>query len=787
MLQAARSNKRKKWQADATAEINRLSSQENDWNLAGSGILPSRTRGKRNELSPLLLTTRGRVICGGAEDCSDLTTLEEEEEEVFCQPVPAGVAAAGNKKPYATRVMVEVQPLKDLLDTNLRPCPQCGSKLEFELKTVCLATSLRFSCSNTKGCCFTAYGKNPAPAEVPLAINQSALRTRTTDYAINILYVLGFLVSGDGGEEAQKLLGILGLPNSTTMNRRSFPTIEKRIAPVLVELFDEIVQENLINEVELTMKAKAFALAQPFDEAKFNNWKQSLDSNNNIILEPADYPALKSASTDMGWQGRGSQSLSGHAFFVGHYTRKPIAWKLYSKRCTVCQRATTGVIRVHDCSKNYDGSSKAMEANAVLEMYVHLYQQQHVRTELIIADDDSSIKAKLKWSNQDHMTNNNTTIVPKVLSKHGKLRTRPDKGGVPGDIPEPMFGADPNHRTKLVGKEAYGLARRTKGEDLTMTEMDAYRIKRNYGYMVRSIPKLNENQFEEAARAVVQHHFDNHLFCGDWCRRKELSDAQRKASGKYYRCKTKDAELYKTLRTLLDRFCTLKAMKEVAHGHDTQVNESLNGTISWHAPKNKVYSGSGSLKNRLALAIGVHSVGTLVFFTRLFGKLHINMDADVLHYLEQKDRNRSAKITRATTKEFKKKRNERHHDKLVENTKVAKHERARREGTYETGIGMDGGYTEADFEADDITIKCKRCGGLGHKTANSKGCKFYKPRTKKTADDKAKATAERDADEADKLDELPFDTPKPEEDDESDDDEFFEVFESFEQDDTGYV
>ena len=52
---------------------------------------------------------------------------------------------------------------------------------------------------------------------------------RITDYAININYVLGFCSAGDGGAKAACVLGLLGLPNDTTMESRSFPTLEERI------------------------------------------------------------------------------------------------------------------------------------------------------------------------------------------------------------------------------------------------------------------------------------------------------------------------------------------------------------------------------------------------------------------------------------------------------------------------------------------------------------------------------------------------------------------------------
>ena len=670
MSTSTAANKKSKWKANAVAEINRLAPKENDWALAGTGnITRSRTRGNRVALPPALLSSRSKLSIS-----SDLSSSDgsDAEEETIGPESQTTLSSSTKNKPPNSRVILEVPALLQLVERNLSKCSKCGSKLKMTMITCCLATRLRVCCSNDR-CCFVDYGTSPAPANLTLLPGSgSALIMRTTDHAINILYVLGFVASGDGGKEAERLLGYLGLPNSTTMARRSFITIEKRIAPVILELLEEIIQENLVKEVELTMRT-----AQPFVEAKFDKWKDANNNNNNI--NRVDYPTI-GASTDMGWQNR-SMSQSGHAFFVGHHTRKVIAWTLYSKRCSVCQRNNNNnagaalIVPAHDCTQNYEGSSKAMESQAVLEMYVGLYRTKNVRVGLLVCDDDSSIKSKLKWNNHDHMVNNNMTTLPKVMSKAGKLRTRPDKGGIPGDIPEPLFGADPNHRTKLVGKEVYGLARRTKSTSYTMTEMDAYRIKHNYGYMVRTIPQLKEEEYVPAAKAVVEHHFDNHQHCGKWCNEKKLTvderEAARAKNKKFYRCKTKDEDLYKVLRTLTDRFMTLQAMKEVAHGHDTQVNESLNNTITWHAPKNKVYCSSVSLRNRLAMAVGISSVGTLEYFTRLFGKLGISMEPDVLHYLQQKDGDRSRKIGRSTSKGFKKRRLELKYQKLKEDTKIA--------------------------------------------------------------------------------------------------------------------
>ena len=336
-----------------------------------------------------------------------------------------------------------------------------------------------------------------------------------------------------------------------------------------------------------------------------------------------------------------------------------------------------------------------------------------------------------------------------------------------------------------------------------MTAMDAFRIKRNYGYMIRSIPGKQEDEYEQCGKAVLEHHFGNHVYCGDWCSQKQLSEEERKASTRYYRNKTKDAKLYEVLSGLLARFITKAALKEIAHAHDTQVNESLNNLVSWFAQKNKVYCSSGSLRNRISMAIGIHSVGHYEFFTRLFKLLGIAADPDVRYFLEQRGRDRFAKIARAKKPAFKRKRMQSDFDKLKANTLIAKRERDQRDGTYQTGMGMDGGYTEQDFEdgggqQDEASLadnkkaqkkQCKRCKRFGHLTANSKSCMYYKSKRQRTATAVGGGVVatqqditERDKAEADAIEQLPLDTPL---DDDDEDEDFydapeggFELFES---------
>jgi hypothetical protein len=430
----------------------------------------------------------------------------------------------------------------------------------------------------------------------------------------NVNYILGFLWAGDGGTEAGRILGTMGLPNDTTMESRSFPMIEDRINTTLERVAAEILLDNLVEEVRQSMQA-AGSVANGFDL-----WKGSVDGS-GVVLDKSKYPSIR-VSFDMGWQqcssGNRYNSASGHAILVGTFTRKAVAMILKSKVCNYClawpkNKKNIGPVGPHQCRKNHDASSSAMELAACLEMVIGLYDNRNCIVSMICADDDASTRSMLRWSNQDHMINNNSTVVPQVGKTKGKntgeLHDRPDRGKLPGRIPEPMFGANPNHRRKVFTGVLMKLKDAKVAERHTMCRMDVTRLQKNFGYMARTLKNRPKSEFVTAGLAVIDHHFDDHQYCGPWCPRKRLTPAQRLASKRYYRCKTKDAKLYAVLCAKVGRFISLERLKEIAHGMDTQVNESFNNTVSWMAPKNKVYCGSCSLSNWLCIAVGINSIG----------------------------------------------------------------------------------------------------------------------------------------------------------------------------------
>jgi hypothetical protein len=732
----------------AAIESYKLAPPDSGWNLAGCAAPASRTRsghgsekstssgskaadaavdavGREPPQAPLIIETDTDADADDeAEEDEDLDESEEEHEE------------KKRSKPEATRVIIEVSAMMDTLAKNCR-CMECGSEIKPELETTCIATSIKLTCKSS-ACGYLFYSGPPATASV----GKVDKRERSTDYAVNVLFVVGLLACGDGCTEAAKVLGLLGLPNDTTMEGRSFPTIEDRISRKVKQVTDEILLENLVEEVRLTVK----------DNTAFKLWKDSLATG---VLPIALYPRL-AVSYDMAWQQRNSghkyNSPSGHAILVGKLSRKPLTLVIKSKLCNFCSAfrkknpdMEAEDVPPHDCMKNHVGSSSSMEPQACLEMSISIFDDWRCVVESICIDDDASTRSIMRWSNADYMKNNNTTKVPMIAKSKGKnqgeLQKRPDFGKLPGHIPEPVFVADPNHRVKVLTGEMYNLEKQIVSKRFTMTKMDSSRIGKNFGYMVRTLPKLQECQYLDAAKAVLEHHFDEHKYCGDWCKRKSMTPAQALQSPRYYRDKNKpsDAQLYDVLTEKISRFITLDRLREVAHGMDSQVNESFNNTVSWFAPKNKVYCGSLSLSNRIGLALGINALGLHQYYIRLFKALGIQMTDNVSHFLQVQEKRRSSRLTKLKTRGQKKLRCKNKFAKLKSDEQVAQHERRKREGTYKSGRnmaeGVVDGYTVEDQDERPQKKKQKRtslkdwvcvhCGLTGHKTTKSMSCGLY--------------------------------------------------------------
>ncbi|XP_076088961.1 uncharacterized protein LOC143059360 [Mytilus galloprovincialis] len=106
-------------------------------------------------------------------------------------------------------------------------------------------------------------------------------------------------------------------------------------------------------------------------------------------------------AVDAGWQKKGSgrayDSKSGHCSMVGPETGKIKNYSVRSKDCRVSSRAESRneSPREHACYRNWEGSSKGMEADMVIEM-VKDVQSKGCTVDALVGDEDSTTIGRVR-------------------------------------------------------------------------------------------------------------------------------------------------------------------------------------------------------------------------------------------------------------------------------------------------------------------------------------------------------------------------------------------------------
>jgi len=283
------------WTPDESQE-NRKLSNDRGCRLA-SGTVTSRTRGGR--LAARITDVGGVANANDNDNAnpvgehSGAATPHDQPTELLTCPsgttastLTADTAATPPRGKTAslmhTRGTFEVQAIRSL-ELHLA-CPNCRSSIEVETPTAGIASGLRLKCRNDF--CTFLHSKRPQATDFDLPASAgSPLVTRTTDFSVNILFVLSMLCSGDGPTEAGRVLGPCGLPNSTTMQTCNFTNVEGRMSPMIHQLADECLRANLEKEVQLAFEDETN------DEGvlMFDLWKEGKLPNN--LLPKVDFTA----------------------------------------------------------------------------------------------------------------------------------------------------------------------------------------------------------------------------------------------------------------------------------------------------------------------------------------------------------------------------------------------------------------------------------------------------------------------------------------------------------------
>ena len=539
-------------------------------------------------------------------------------------------------------------------------------------------------------------------------------------YSINLRLVIGTLASGMGAADISCLFSFLGLPNLQSFCHRQYRRIENLIGRHLRDVANESMDDALDHEVTLTQENK---------NVPVTDWK-NMESQFGLTL-----------SYDMGWSKRSSghtyDSLSGHGFLIGGYSRKIVDAQVTSKLCSTCSSAEAKGVEAptHDCPRNFHGSSKAMEAHGALSLVIKLDKKtdSKIYVEAFVTDDDTSIRSLLS---HDH-THNGT-----------------GKGKLPQHIPEPRWLADPSHRTRVVARAIFALVTLRVGEE-HLKKVDALRFKKNFGYMLKQGRSCTLEVFQQKAKAVIYHMFNEHRFCDPaWCKPLRMEqkcsadgvddsstsdensqvisdeeDIDKKVS--YYRSMTKHKALFDLLWKTYQPYITPERLIESMHEFDTQLNEALNNVVARYAPKNRTYGTTMSLSNRISIVIGIHNMGHLSYWDEVFKRCRIESNIDLIDNLARMDNHKDWKRKYNSKTEVKQRRVKAKNERMQTLTKQQIHD-IERGLIYENGFAVNVNIPDNVLKIEqqlreEGKVKCPLygCHGKTHKSMPSKNCIYH--------------------------------------------------------------
>ena len=473
-------------------------------------------------------------------------------------------------------------------------------------------------------------------------------QSKFKEYPINYALIILMQLLGGGTDTIAAIFAFLGLSPSYG-GYDKWKALEDAIGEAEQLVSREICNENIQSVVsEYQEKAKEqYTAWLPIAEGQEATQEAKIAKMQELLHLKDGRIGIR-VGMDGAWQRRAigfgsGNSKSGHNFCVDLLTKKIINAVVYSKQCTTCERwkkSGKPVPPVHRCSKNFDGSSKSMEAEASIQHKVDLETKDTgVYIHTLCTDDDSSVRANTKHSLDDlarrdyteyHGRNKHITDWPytETRSVDGKTsRTyAKDTGHLPLQCyPIDRYITDKNHRVRCIGKFLFSKELQSKAKITPpgkMSKEEALKLKKYAGYYLKQ--DINQQlpfvEFVRRAPCMYLHHFNDHSLSNmQWCK---ILQSQRTdgiqptvlAAGymRRFRHLESDKKLFDKLQELYKPYLSKESLWQCYHGDDTNKNESLNRKCTAVAPKNKYLSGTKSLDDRIRLVVVLDSVGYVV-------------------------------------------------------------------------------------------------------------------------------------------------------------------------------
>jgi DNA polymerase III epsilon subunit-like protein len=268
---------------------------------------------------------------------------------------------------------------------------------------------------------------------------------------------------------------------------------------------------------------------------------------------------------DGAWLTRGNgkctKSKTGHAEIMGIYSVEIMASGRRHLDCRACKFQDK---EDHVCHRNWDGSSKAMEADIIADLVVNStsFKKEDTRIVALVGDEDSATMKKLN------------DLVPWGVKKI----------------------IDVVHAKKNFGGSLYAARNRL----LTPAIIDY--LKDCFSYALHQ-NKNKPRELELALLNIPCHVFNEHENCGDWCGfHRDPENYKHRRIPDIWRGSDDDRVALRSLiKSVCDRFAAKSS--SLAPCLSSNANESFNFVVTTFAPKNRHYAGSFSIDRRIDGAV----------------------------------------------------------------------------------------------------------------------------------------------------------------------------------------
>ena len=485
---------------------------------------------------------------------------------------------------------------KDLIETicNKFTCKMCGTSPNvdsFEHSSCGIASIVQYQCKTCLSSSTLSSERTKKSNTIKDYINIHDKKRGLASYALNLRMVLWSQSFGLGMTATRQLVSFLGLSKHKYCFG-TFGKLEEYIGSQEIILCNKIIHASVIFEMSRSPRNE---LCQ------------------RIML---------CVTMDGGWSHRGTgksfNSDVGFHLIIGCRTHNIIALLVMSRACIKCDKSNE-----HDnefCSRNFKGSSKAMEAYGAAHNVKYLFENYNCYVQTVVMDDDSSSKSVLKTKLADQEKLAKKEGKPFVWPKTGKdkkVKVR-DTGRLPISHKKICFLSDINHRLKNKGSLEFNLARLKKDKSIC-TKTDAYRMKRNFSICLHSYRRQGYLMMKYQLKNLVRHHFGDHRRCGqNWCPYHIKANNKEKQSKLKYRNKKKQKKFYYQMKNINLLYTNDDKLKEIYHMWSTNRNESMNKSITKMARKDMYLCSTICSKSRIHKTVGIRNAGVEGFYSCLF-------------------------------------------------------------------------------------------------------------------------------------------------------------------------